>query len=102
VPKVERVDFVSIPTRDAARARRFYGEILGLPRSRDSPDEFETSNLTLVPWQPEAKAVRFAPNTAGIALRVNAVEAARKELEARGVKFLGETVDRRVPDGLLL
>ena len=28
---VERVDFISIPTRDVARAKRFYGETLGLP-----------------------------------------------------------------------
>ena len=62
MPRVERVDFVSVPTRDIARARRFYGEIL---------------------WQPEAEAVAFTPNTAGIALRVDSVEAARNELQAR-------------------
>lgn len=28
--EVERVDFVSVPTRDVARARRFYGEVLGI------------------------------------------------------------------------
>jgi catechol 2,3-dioxygenase-like lactoylglutathione lyase family enzyme len=28
---VERVDFVSIPVRDRDRARRFYGDVLGLP-----------------------------------------------------------------------
>jgi catechol 2,3-dioxygenase-like lactoylglutathione lyase family enzyme len=76
VPKVERVDLVSVPTRDIARARRFYGEILGLPPSRDTPDEFETPNLTLALWQPEAEAVSFAPDTAGVALRVDSVAAA--------------------------
>jgi catechol 2,3-dioxygenase-like lactoylglutathione lyase family enzyme len=110
VVNVERVDFVSVPTRDVARARHFYGEILGLPRSRTTPDEFETPNVTLALWQPEAEAVTFAPNTAGIALRVESVEAARSELEARGVEFLGETVDTGVcrmgffydPDGNVL
>ena len=96
MPRVERVDFVSVPTRDIARARRFYGEILGLPRSRSAPDEFETPNVTLALWEPEAEAVPFAPNTAGIALRVDSVDGARQELEALGVEFLGETVDTGV------
>jgi catechol 2,3-dioxygenase-like lactoylglutathione lyase family enzyme len=110
VLSVERVDFVSVATREIARARRFYGEILGLPRSRETPDEFETSNVTLALWQPQAEAIPFTPNTAGIARRVDSVEAARNELEARGVEFLGETVDTGVcrmgffydPDGNVL
>jgi catechol 2,3-dioxygenase-like lactoylglutathione lyase family enzyme len=105
---VERVDFVSVPTRDVARARRFYGDVLGL--ADGGPDEFETPNLTLALWQPEAEGVPFSPNTAGIALRVPNVAAARERLEARGVEFLGETVDTGVclmgffydPDGNVL
>jgi hypothetical protein len=34
VLSVERVDFVSVATR----VRRFDGEILGLPRSRETPE----------------------------------------------------------------
>ena len=110
MPDVERVDFVSIPTRDAAKARRFYAEVLGLRPSRATPDEFETPNLTLALWQPESEGVPFAPNTAGLALRVPDVHAARAELERRGVEFLGETVDTGVclmaffqdPDGNVL
>ena len=93
---VEHVDFVSIPTRDLARARRFYSDLLGLPPSSLNPDEFETPNLTLALWQPEADGVPFAPNTAGIALRVPDVRAARERLSARGVEFLGDTVDTGV------
>jgi hypothetical protein len=70
---VEHVDFVSVPARDLARSRRFYGEVLGLPRSRTSPDEFEAGNVTLMRWQAEAQNVRFSPNTPGIALRVAVV-----------------------------
>jgi catechol 2,3-dioxygenase-like lactoylglutathione lyase family enzyme len=107
---VERVDFVSVPTRDIARARRFYADVLGLPPSTLNPDELETSNVTLALWQPEAQGVPFAPNTAGIALRVPDVEAARERLVAHGVEFLGETVDTGVclmgffydPDGNVL
>jgi predicted enzyme related to lactoylglutathione lyase len=89
---VERVDFVSVPTRDRARARRFYGEVLGLPPSTTNADEFETPNVTLALWQPEAEGVAFTPNTAGIALRVPDVDAAREALAGTGVEFLGETV----------
>jgi catechol 2,3-dioxygenase-like lactoylglutathione lyase family enzyme len=107
---VERVDFVSVPTRDPARARRFYAGVLGLPPSTRNPDEFETPNLTLALWEPEAEGVPFAPNTAGIALRVPDVEAARARLRASDVEFLGETVDTGVclmaffydPDGNVL
>ena len=107
---VERVDFVSIPTRDVARARRFYGEVLGLPQNPRTADEFETGNVTLALWQPEAEGVPFAASTAGIALRVPDVAEARRQLEAAGVPFLGDTVDTGVchmgffydPDGNVL
>ena len=106
--EIERVDFLSVPTRDVERARRFYGELLGLPAR--APDEYETSNVTLALWEPEAEGVSFAPNTAGIALRVPDVATARERLTAAGVEFLGETVDTGVchmgffrdPDGNVL
>jgi catechol 2,3-dioxygenase-like lactoylglutathione lyase family enzyme len=93
---IEKVDFVSVPTRDREAARRFYGEVLGLKRSRLSDDEFETVNVTLALWQPEAEGVRFAPNTAGVALRVPDVALARERLASQGVKFLGDTLDTGV------
>ena len=107
---VEGVDFVSIPTRDLERARCFYGETLGLRPSRHTPDEFETANVTLGLWLPEADGEPFEPNTAGIGLRVPDVAAARRELEQAGVEFLGDTVDTGVchmaflydPDGNVL
>ncbi len=107
---VEHIDFVSVPTRDIAVARRFYGEVLGLPASPHGGDEFEAANLTIGLWRPEADGVPFVPSTAGIALRVADVAAARAELEAAGVPFLGPTVDTGVclmgflhdPDGNVL
>ena len=108
--EVERVDFVSVPTRDAPRARRFYGETLGLRRAAGTDGEFETANVTLGLWEPEVDGERFEPNTAGIALRVPDVAAARQELEQAGIEFIGETVDTGVchmafckdPDGNVL
>jgi catechol 2,3-dioxygenase-like lactoylglutathione lyase family enzyme len=110
VIEVERADFVSVPTRDPSRARRFYGETLGLRPGTGAEDEFETPNVTLGLWEPEADGEPFEPNTAGIALRVVDVATARRELERAGVEFIGETVDTGVchmafckdPDGNVL
>jgi catechol 2,3-dioxygenase-like lactoylglutathione lyase family enzyme len=107
---VERVDFVSVPTRDLERARRFYGEVLGLPGNPHNPDEFETRNVTLTLWDPTAQGAPFAPNAAGVALRVPDVDAACERLAAEGIEFLGGTVDTGVcrmgffydPDGNVL
>jgi catechol 2,3-dioxygenase-like lactoylglutathione lyase family enzyme len=107
---VERVDFVSVPTRDRERARHFYGETLGLASHPGSPDEFETTNVTLGLWEPAVDGEPFEPNSAGIALRVADVRSSRERLEASGVRFQGETVDTGVchmaffydPDGNVL
>src|SRR5215470_15193886 len=75
-----------------ARARRFYGDVLGLPAG-SAADEFDAGNVTLALWQPEADGLTFAPNAAGFALGVDDVPAARRRLEALGVRFLGVTID---------
>jgi catechol 2,3-dioxygenase-like lactoylglutathione lyase family enzyme len=94
--RVEQVDFVSIPTRDTARAVAFYRDVLGLVESEYTESEVEAPNLTLSFWEPERDGLDFKPNEAGVGLRVRDVEAARVELEARGVEFLGDTYDSKV------
>ena len=93
---VEQVDFVSVPTRDVARAVAFYRDVLGLPASDVTECEVETPNVTLSFWSPEEDGEEFVPNVAGFALRVADVAAARRELEAKGVEFYGETYDSGV------
>ena len=108
-PFIERTDFVTIPTQDVDRAKAFYSGVLGLLSKPGSPDEFETGNVTLSLWDPEAEGLPFEPATAGIALRVADVHEARARLEAAGVRFEG-TEDTGVchmaflhdPDGNLL
>lgn len=87
--QIERVDFVSLPTRDLERAKRFYGETLGLPSHAWSPYDFETSNVTLELWEPEAQGEAFEPNANGVALRVPDVEAAVEELRRAGAEVMG-------------
>jgi catechol 2,3-dioxygenase-like lactoylglutathione lyase family enzyme len=96
--EVEHVDFVSLPSRNIQRARRFYLETLGLPHETDTPVGFEVKagQLTLSVWEPEKIDLPFAPNPNEVALRVKDVEAARKTLEQKGVKFKEETLDTGV------
>jgi predicted enzyme related to lactoylglutathione lyase len=97
---VTGVDFVGVPTRDLARAVAFYGETLGLECSVHRPErnfaEFETGTVTLSVVVAEKMGFDFAPTRNPLALHVEDVEAARAELESRGVTFLADTMDSGV------
>jgi catechol 2,3-dioxygenase-like lactoylglutathione lyase family enzyme len=86
---VERVDFITIPTRDPERARAWYRETLGLPSDANNPDELTAGQLTLTFWEPEKEGIEFTPSIGGFALRVADVDLAKGELESRGVEFVG-------------
>ena len=92
--QVEHVDFVSVLTQDLPRARRFYVETLGLEveSEGDSDMELRCGQVTLDVFDPSSIGQRFAVSPAGLALRVDDVDAARAELEAKGVEFDGETI----------
>ena len=96
--QVERVDFVSFLTQDIPRAKRFYTEILGLEIETEgkSDMEFRCGQVTLDIFDPSSIGQPFAVSPAGLSLRVPDVEAARAELEAKGVEFDGETLDTGV------
>jgi catechol 2,3-dioxygenase-like lactoylglutathione lyase family enzyme len=95
---VERVDFISVPTEDLERARRFYLETLGLPLDRETRAGFEVTagQVTLGVWEPARMGVPFAPTPNHIALGVLDVEEARAALEAAGIHFEGEILDTGV------
>jgi catechol 2,3-dioxygenase-like lactoylglutathione lyase family enzyme len=96
--EVEHVDFVSFLTRDVPRARQFYTEVLGLEieSEGESDMEFRCGQVTLDVFDPSSIGQPFAPSPAGLALRVPDVDAARTELEAKGVRFDGETIETSV------
>jgi catechol 2,3-dioxygenase-like lactoylglutathione lyase family enzyme len=87
--QVEQVDYVSVPTRDGARAVAWYRDVLGLPVSEFTAGEIETPNVTLSFWNPEEQGETFVPNENGIALRVADVEAAVEELRDAGAEVIG-------------
>jgi catechol 2,3-dioxygenase-like lactoylglutathione lyase family enzyme len=96
--EVERVDFVSFLTQDIPRAKHFYSEVLGLEieSAGEGDMEFRCGQVTLDVFDPSSIGQPFAPSPAGLALRVQDVDAARAELEAKGVEFDGDTVETSV------
>ena len=88
---VERVDYIRVPVTDIDAANHFYGELLGLRRSPNSPAddwvEYEAGNVTLAVMTPHSHDYEFSalpPST--IALRVADVAAAKAKLEEAGVE----------------
>jgi catechol 2,3-dioxygenase-like lactoylglutathione lyase family enzyme len=94
---ITRVDSVGIPSTDWERSRQFYVETLGLRPDEHAKGEFWVGDTCFAIWMPEQWGEEFKPTTNAIALlHVDDVEAARAELEAKGVKFDGETVETGV------
>ena len=86
---VERVDYITIATPDADRARAWYRNVLGLAVDRSNPAELTAGQVTLTFWNPVEDGLEFQPNIGGFAVRVADVDAAKQELEAKGVEFVG-------------
>jgi catechol 2,3-dioxygenase-like lactoylglutathione lyase family enzyme len=99
-PSITRVDFVPIPTRDAARATAFYRDTLGLEESEHTVSkpfsEFDLGGTTLNVWDPRTAGLEFKANTNAVALHTDDVKAMRELLEGRGVAFFGDTFDTGV------
>lgn len=95
--QVIKLDFVAIPSQDAERARRFYGDTLELRPDEHAENEFWAGEQCLGIWEPARFGMEFTPQKNGhLALRVDDVDAARAELEGKGVQFSGDTLDTGV------
>jgi catechol 2,3-dioxygenase-like lactoylglutathione lyase family enzyme len=94
------VDFALLPTQDIERAKRFYGETLGLPFVKQWGEmpgfEYQAGPLTLAIIDTAAFGRDFAPNGGAIALQVADVDAAKAELESKGVTFQTDVIDSGV------
>ena len=97
---VTGVDFVALQTQDHETAAKFYGETLGLPFVKSwgkmPASEFQAGNLTLAVMQSDAFGLEFAPSSTMVALAVDDVDAARRDLEAKGIEFRGGILDSGV------
>ena len=88
--KVERVDYITIATRDEERSRAWYRDMLGLPVDPNNEEELTAGQVTLAFWNPTRENIEFSPSIGGFALRVPNVDEAKVELEAKGVQFVGD------------
>ena len=97
---ISGVDFITVPTKDFEKADEFYGDVLGLERSKQWGDmparEYETGSLTIAVMQSDAFGMEFKPHSHPIAFHVDDVHAAREELEGKGVEFNGDVLDTGV------
>jgi predicted enzyme related to lactoylglutathione lyase len=97
VIEIQRVDYLRVPVTDIEDAKRFYGELLGLAESPNSPGddwiEYEAGNVTLAVMTPHTHDYEFTElPPATLALRVPDVAEAREKLEAAGLE-VGEMWD---------
>ena len=94
---ITKLDFVAVPSQDSERSRAFYVETLGLRPDGKARFEFWAGDTCFGIWEPARLGIPFAPQkSAHAALHVDDVAAARAELEAKGVAFVGETLDTGV------
>jgi catechol 2,3-dioxygenase-like lactoylglutathione lyase family enzyme len=97
---VTGVDFIAVPTQDFESSDAFYGDVLGLERSKrwgDMPaGEFENGTVTIAVMQSDAFGLEFKPHSHPIAFQVDDVAAARAELEDKGVEFVADNIDSGV------
>ncbi len=112
---VTGTDFVTIPITDFEASKAFYRDTLGLEEGKQWGDmpaqEFETGNLTIAIMDPTAFGQEFS--TAGgssVVLAVDDFDAAKADLESKGVKFVTDKIESGVchqayfldPDGNVL
>jgi catechol 2,3-dioxygenase-like lactoylglutathione lyase family enzyme len=94
---IEKLDFLAVPSTDVERSRTFYVETLGLHPDERAPFDFWVGQTCFSIYQPTDYGIEFRPQTtAHLALHADDIETARKELEAKGVVFGGETLDTGV------
>jgi catechol 2,3-dioxygenase-like lactoylglutathione lyase family enzyme len=95
--QVTKLDFIGVPSTDSERTRAFYVETLGLRSDPNARFEFWVGETCFGIWEPSRLGIEFTPQkNAHLALHVDDVAAARAELEAKGVEFVGDVLDTGV------
>lgn len=94
---ITKLDFVGIASTDADRSRAFYVDTLGLRPDPTGRYEFWIGDTCFGIWEPAKQGREFSPQKCSqLAMHVEDIEAARAELEAKGIEFFGETFDTGV------
>lgn len=98
-PGVTGVGQIALRATDLARAVQFYGEVLGLPLLMQIPNAafFDCGGVRLMLAEPES--AEFDHPGSIVYYRVSDIQAAHRELNARGVEFVREPhLLARMPD----
>src|SRR5437667_10258469 len=98
--RIEQVDFVSVPTRDRARAVAWYRDVLGLPVSASRAGEVEAPGLTLSFWTPEGAGRELRPERERHRLPRHRRRGGRRGGACRRLGGDRNRRHRRLPDGL--
>ena len=101
---VERVDFIGVRVRDLAEADAYFADTLGLfersPGSTERWVEYEAPNVTLALVPNEYTGGEHEPLPfASVVVRVDDVDEERRQLEGRGLEFVGDGFDSGVCKG---
>lgn len=95
------VDFILVSVSDVERARKFYGETLGLKPAAEWPPswyEFEAGATTIALGTPPENAPQppFTQSGVSFALAVQDAKAAIDDLKSKGVKVIMEASETSV------
>ncbi len=94
---MNKLDFVGIPSTDSKRTRDFYVDVLGWRQDDKADFEVWLEETCFAIWEPAQFGGEFAPQkNAHPAISVDDVAAAKAELEAKGVEFMGDILDTGV------
>ncbi len=94
---ITKLDFVAVPSSNWRRSRAFYVDTLGLRPDPNREAEFWVGDTCFAIYEPSTFGIEHAPQTtAHMALHVDDVGVARREFEAKGVVFVGDTLDTGV------
>ncbi len=94
---IKDLDFLGVPSQDADRARAFYRDVLGMRPDEHAEYEQWAGTTCFGIWEPEKVGMPFVAQKGNPwPLKVDDMAAARAELEAKGVVFMGDTMDTGV------
>ncbi|MBK5233261.1 MAG: VOC family protein [Thermoleophilia bacterium] len=91
------LDFVAVPSTDSQRSRDFYVDTLGLKPDEKANLEFWVEDTCFSIWEPSSAGMEFSPSKMShLSLHVDDIDAAKAELQAKGVEFHGDNFDTGV------
>jgi hypothetical protein len=93
---ITKLDFVAIHSPDSERSRRFYADTLGLRADEHAQFELWAGDTCLGIWKPARLAWSSRPRRTRVSPSTLMTWRTRAPSRAKGVTFVGETLDTGV------